>query len=89
MKKVILAKITDDDGDKIRKAERNYNTFLTLMENEFLSNEQKQTVIQRLPVLRQEVISLYEKTISKYNVAHVIQAQYRLSVNNELFVETY
>ena len=46
MKRVVLATITPTEAEVIESAERNYNTFLTLLQNIFISDEEKQTIVQ-------------------------------------------
>ena len=89
MKKVVLATITQAEAEAIESAERNYNTFLTLLQNIFLSDEEKKTVNERLPELQRISNSLYENVLAKYNIPYETNLQYRLSVKHEIFVEVY
>ena len=89
MKRVVLATITQAEAEAIESAERNYNTFLTLLQNIFLSDDEKKIVTKSLPELQQISNSLYENVLEKYNIPYENDLLYRLSVKHEVFVEVY
>ena len=89
MKRVVLATITQAEAEAIESAERNYNTFLTLLQNIFLSDDEKKIVTKSLPELQQISNSLYENVLAKYNIPYETDLRYRLSVKHEVFVEVY
>lgn len=89
MKRVVLATITPTEAEVIESAERNYNTFLTLLQNIFISDEEKQTIRSKLSELQRISNSTYENVLAKYNIPCETNMRYRLSVKHEIFVEVY
>ena len=89
MKKIVLAKITTGEAESIEKAERNYHTFLSLLHNAFVSDEEKNVVSTKLNELKVLSKSLYNEVLIKYNIPYETNFRYQLSVNQEIFVEVY
>ena len=89
MKKVVLTTITPLEAEAIQQSERNYNTFFTLLQNVFISDEEKQIIAAKLSELQCEFKSLYKNLLVKYNVPYESNLRYRLSTNYEIFVEVY
>lgn len=90
MRKIVLAKLTQDEVEKIFECERYLSTMITLLQNQFISKNEKETVRASLPLCRQKVTQEYQKIIKKYNLPNITNARYRVDSDTyELYVQVY
>lgn len=90
MRKVILAKLTAQESELIQAKERNYNTFKTLLQNQFISSEEKQAIAHEVNKLASDAKLFYSNLSQKYGIPYVANLNYRVSPEtNELFIEVF
>lgn len=90
MRKVILAKLAQEEADRIFECERHYNTMLTLLQNQFIDVNEKKNIRESLPDFKQRVNQEYKNIISKYNLPYISNSRYRVnSETYELYVDVY
>ena len=88
MKRVVLAKLSEVEFDKLQQLEANVNTYRTLLNNQFLEKEDRETVMQKGKELRVEYDIYYKNICNKYHIPYNIGNTYQFSPEtHELYVE--
>ena len=90
MKKVILAKITQEEMNRLQNANSITNTLKTLSENQFLDEKAKEKIASRLSESIKILNEVYKEITNKYKIPYLAKNNYRLSTEkNEIYVEVY
>ena len=90
MRRIVLAKLTIDEAETIDKAERNYFTNITLLKNQFISEEEKKIISEKTTELKRNVNLAYKEVLKKYKIPYLSDAVYFLDPDtDELIVEVH
>lgn len=88
MKKVVLATITSEERKCIQERDRIYNTYRTLMLNQFISIEEKNDIINKQKKAYEDLQQIYNDIAIKYKFPFLLELNYKISSEtNELFIE--
>ena len=87
LKKVILGQITPEESKNIQAKERNYYTFVTLSNNQFIKEEERDDLVKRINETRKDIQMLYDVMVEKYNLPFLDNLSYNVSIEtNEVYI---
>lgn len=90
MRKITLAKLTQDDSDRLITLESNICSFKTLLENQFLEHGEKEKIQQKLRDLLTQKDQLLQDFIGKYKLPYFANNNYHISpTSQEIFLEVF
>ena len=84
----MLAKLSQKEMDQISDAEQVYHTYVTLLKNQFLTEEQRVEIKSEIPLLLSRVNSIYADILSNHDVFYSKDLSYHVSHEmNEIYIE--
>ena len=90
MKKIVLAKLTAEDAEKMITLESNVRSFKTLLENQFIEEYERKDINNILKDITHQKNQLYQDFIIKYKTPYIANNNYHISpISYELFIEVY
>lgn len=84
----VLAKLTTEELDKLEQLHSRISTYMSLLQNVFISSEDKIIVSEELPLLEQKLNELTEELIKKYRIPKSVSNDMKVSYNDsEIYLE--
>lgn len=88
MRRIIVAKLTVEDSDMIQKNERNYHTYITLLENQFLNVDEKSKISKYLPSYEMNLQKIYKNIMDKYKIPYSLNSNFKIDPQkDEIYLE--
>lgn len=90
MKKLVLAKLTMEESENLQSQERLCSTYRTLLQNQFISDVEKEDIRNKFKVALEELNRLYDAITRKYNVPFLPEKKYYISPEtNEILTKIF
>lgn len=90
MKKVVLAKLTKKEAEKIMSLHANIFTFRTLQNNQFITESEVKECRAIINKIVNEKNNFYQLITEKYMIPNIVDGNYHISPDTcELYIKVY
>jgi hypothetical protein len=89
MKKIVLLQLKPYEAEILKSLYANRETYRALLSNKYLSIDEKHQVDLLYKNTKDQLSSEYKKLLLENSIPYIGDTQYKISENNELYVEIY
>lgn len=89
MRKIVLLQLKPFEAEILKSLYANSETYRALLSNKYLSMDEKLQVDLLYKNTKDQLSSEYKKLLEENNIPYIGDTQYKISDNNELYVEIY
>lgn len=90
MKKIVLAKLKNEDAETIITLDANAYTYETLLNNQFIGEDERSNIKNLLKDLLCKKAQFYEDIVNEYKLPYIANNNYYVSpVSHEIYIEIY